>query len=184
MKTESAGHKSLAELEAALESIRRAPKLAGTVELIVCRPSTNGRRELENAELSVESGLLGDYWKTRHSSRGTANTDMQITLMNSRAIGAIASNRADWGLAGDQLYVDFELAAANVPAGTRLRVGSAVLEVTAEPHLGCRKFSERFGKDAVLFVNSKSGKSLNLRGVNAKVVTGGRVACGDVIAKC
>lgn len=109
---------------------------------------------------------------------------MQITMMNSRAIAAIAANRADWSLAGDQLFVDFDLSPANLPVGTRLRVGSAIIEVTAEPHLGCRKFSERFGKDAVLFVNSAVGKSLNLRGINARVVTGGTVACGDAIVKC
>lgn len=179
----TASHKTREELEAALETIRRSPKLTGSVELIVCRPGTNERRELDSAELSIETGLHGDNWKSRHSSRGSANTDMQVTLMNSRAIGAIAKRRADWALAGDQLYVDFDLSDLNVPPGTRLRVGSAVLEVTAEPHLRCRKFSERFGKDAVLFVNSNTGKSLSLRGINARVVSSGSVSRGDAITK-
>ncbi|MCW8195805.1 MOSC domain-containing protein [Proteobacteria bacterium 005FR1] len=171
-------------MEAALELIRQSPRQFGTVQLIVCRPANDQRRELQSAELSTAQGLHGDNWKTRQSKREIADTDMQITMMNSRAIAAIAANRADWSLAGDQLFVDFDLSPANLPVGTRLRVGSAIIEVTAEPHLGCRKFSERFGKDAVLFVNSAVGKSLNLRGINARVVTGGTVACGDAIVKC
>jgi MOSC domain-containing protein YiiM len=104
--------------------------------------------------------------------------------MNARVIGAIAPDRSAWILAGDQLFVDFDLSAANLPPGTRLRVGSAVVEVTAEPHLGCRKFSDRFGKAAVAFVNSATGKALNLRGVNTRVITNGAVARGDSISKC
>jgi len=175
---------SLQELEAELDHIRQSPQLAGTVALIVCRPATGKRKVLDHCELSLTEGLVGDNWRRRgyrKSPDGSAHPDMQINLMNVRALAAIAPDSSDWPLAGDQFYVDLDLGKDNLPAGSRLRIGSAVLQINAEPHLGCRKFAERFGKDAVQFVNSAVGKQLNLRGVNATVVIPGRVQTGDAV---
>jgi len=177
---------SLAELESNLEHIKSAPKNQGSVELIVCRPSTGKRRELEQGELCPQRGLVGDNWLTRGDYKrpgGQAHPDMQLNLMNARAISAIARDKRHWKLAGDQFFVDMDLSPTNLPAGTRLQIGSALIEVTAEPHLGCKKFLARFGKDAAMFVNSKIGKSLNLRGINASVIEPGVVKPGDAVLK-
>jgi len=177
---------SLLTMEQALPHIQNAPALLGTVELIVCRPATGARKVLDDCELTISEGLVGDNWKQRGYSKSpdrSANVEMQLNLMNARSIAAITDNKELWPLAGDQFFVDFDLSKKNLPAGTQLQIGEAVIEVTAEPHLGCLKFSERFGKDAVKFVNSDSGKQLNLRGINAKVVVAGRVRSGDPIRK-
>jgi hypothetical protein len=107
---------------------------------------------------------------SRHSKDGLANIDAQITIMNARAIALLAQAEERWALAGDQLYVDFDLSDDNLPAGTRLAIGSAILEVSGEPHTGCKKFSSRFGVEAMKFVNSPEGKHLHLRGINSRVV--------------
>jgi MOSC domain-containing protein YiiM len=86
-------------------------------------------------------------------------------------------------LAGDQLYVDLDLSPVNLPPGTRLALGSAVIEVTDQPHLGCAKFAARFGEEALRFVNSRVGRGLRLRGLNARVVVSGTVRAGDAIRK-
>jgi len=177
-------HRTLQELEAELDHIRRAGRVAGTVVLIVRRPETGQREVLESCELSLDEGLVGDNWKRRGNRKtpdGSAHPDTQINLMNVRVIDALAPDKADWPLAGDQFYIDMNLSKEMLPAGSRLRIGTAVLEITAEPHLGCRKFAERFGKDAVQFVNSDLGKQLNLRGVNARVVVPGQVNTGDMV---
>ena len=156
------------------------------VECIVCRPAVNERLELEEAELDLNRGLVGDNWLDRgdpDEPEGRAHPDMQLNLMNSRAIALIAQSKDRWQLAGDQLYIDFDLSPDNLPPGTRLAIGEAVIEVTAEPHLGCSKFMARFGRDAAIFVNSKLGKTLNLRGINAKVITPGRVSVGSLVNK-
>lgn len=179
-------HRTLAELEAALDDIRRSPRERGTVELIVRRPAVNEREVLAVAELDVRGGLLGDTWGQRPSSRsanGAAHPDMQINLMNVRVIGLVAGDRQRWPLAGDQLYVDLDLSTGNLPPGTRLAIGEAILEVTDQPHTGCKKFSQRFGVDALQFVNSVVGRQLNLRGINAKVVQSGAVRQGDAVSK-
>jgi MOSC domain-containing protein YiiM len=106
---------------------------------------------------------------------------MQITLMNARVAALVAGDPERRQLAGDQLFVDFDLSVANLPPGTRLSVGSATLEVSDQPHLGCGKFAARFGVDALKFVNSAVGRELNLRGVNARVVAGGPIRTGDPI---
>ncbi|MDQ3370416.1 MAG: MOSC domain-containing protein [Myxococcota bacterium] len=170
--------------DASLDEIRRAPKQAGRIELVARRPRAGEREVVEHAMLDIELGLVGDSWSKRpHRKLGRPHPDGQITLMSSRAIAAIVPDRAAWALAGDQLFVDLDLSPANLPPGTRLAVGTAVLEVTAEPHLGCVKFTKRFGSDATKWVNTPTGKQLNLRGINAKVVVAGEVRPGDEIRK-
>ena len=179
-------HRPLPELEAGLDDIRQSPKDAGTLTLIVRRPAVNEREVLDQGTLDLVEGLVGDSWSRRGSSRsqtGSAHPDMQLNIMNARAIALVAQSKDHWPLAGDQLYVDFDLSADNIPPGTRLALGSAVIEITAEPHTGCAKFAARFGADARKFVNSPAGKALHLRGVNAKVVQSGAIRAGDVVRK-
>lgn len=179
-------HLSTAELEAGLDEIRRAPKDEGVLELIVRRPAINERESLAEAELDPAEGLVGDTWKMRRSKTtpdGSPNPLMQINIMNARVTALVAQDKDRWQLAGDQLYLDMDLSEENVPAGTRLSLGSAVLEVTPPPHLGCQKFVARFGMEAMKFVNSPLGKELHLRGLNAKVIQGGTIRIGDVARK-
>ncbi len=179
-------HLSLAELEAGLGIIRQSPQDNGLLKLIVRRPKVDEREIVNEAELDLEEGLVGDTWKARGSKAtpdGSANINAQITLMNMRAIALLAQDESRWALAGDQLFVDFDLSEANIPAGARIAIGSAILEVSATPHTGCAKFSERFGKDALKFVNSPDGKQLHLRGVNARVVQAGEIQVGNVVRK-
>lgn len=176
----------MAELEAGLERIRESPADNGVVELIVRRPETLEREVLDAAELDPIEGLVGDNWIRRRSSMtkdGSPHPDMQLNLMNARVIDLVAGNRDRWRLAGDQLFVDFDLSLANLPAGTRLAIGEAVIEVTPIPHTGCRKFVERFGMEAMKWVNSPIGRELNLRGICAKVVQAGVVRTGGRLAK-
>ena len=169
---------TLEELEAGLQNIGESPKSEGVVELIVRRPLTLEREILEVGELDVDEGLMGDNWKARGSKStadGSANPEMQLTLMNSRIIQLISQGSDRWHLAGDQFFIDMDLSQENLPAGVRIAMGSAIIEVTPVPHTGCKKFIERFGVDAMRFVNSPKRKALNLRGVNAKVIQSGSV---------
>jgi hypothetical protein len=179
-------HLTTSELAAGLEEIGRSPKNGGVVEMIVRRPQIGEREILDEGELDLAEGLVGDSWKLRSSKRtadGTPHPDMQLNLMNSRVVALVSQDKSRWHLAGDQLFVDFDLSERNVPAGTRLAIGSAAIEVTAEPHTGCAKFVERFGLDAMKFVNSSERKDLNLRGVNARVIRPGAVRVGDPVSK-
>ena len=163
-----------------LDEIRAAPADVGVLELIARRPAVDEREVLEEGELDVEVGLVGDSWSHRGKH---PHPEAQVTLMNSRAAALVAGERERWPLAGDQLYVDLDLSGENLPPGTRLAIGSAVLEVTDAPHLGCGKFAARYGDDARELVNSPEGVALNLRGINARVVAGGVVRCGDAVRK-
>lgn len=179
-------HVTLAELEAGLENIRQSPTNAGVLELIVRRPQVEAREVLEVGELDLVEGLVGDNWKTRGSSQtadGSAHPDMQLNIMNARVIALLAQKKERWSLAGDQLYMDFDLSEENVPPGTRLSLGDAVIEVTDQPHTGCKKFAARFGVDALKFISSPVGKQLQLRGINAKVICSGAIQIGDTVKK-
>jgi hypothetical protein len=177
---------TMAELEAGLDEIRRSPRDAGELKMIVRRPGVGVREEIDAGDLDVAHGLVGDTWRSRRSRitfDGSPHPDMQLNVMNTRVVALVAGDRSRWSLAGDQLFIDLDLSEANVPAGTRLALGSAVIEVTPQPHTGCGKFISRFGVDAGKFVNSLLGRELNLRGINAKVIAGGRIKIGDVARK-
>jgi len=179
-------HLSVKELEAGLGDIRRSPRENGMLKMIARRPRDDERKVIDNARLDPHEGLVGDNWKIRgskHTPDGPANLDAQLTIMNSRAIALLAQAEERWSLAGDQLYIDLDLSDENLPPGTLLALGSAVVEVSAEPHSGCRKFSERFGAEAMKFVNSPEGKRLRLRGINARVVQAGEIHVGDMARK-
>ena len=179
-------HLTMAELEAALDTIRQSPKNDGVLELIVRRPQIGARDVLEEGELDPVVGLVGDTWSTRASRRsadGGPHPEMQLNIMNARVVALVAQDKTRWPLAGDQLFVDMDLSEANLPPGTRLQIGTAAIEVTAEPHTGCGKFVERFGVDAMTFVNSIERKDLHLRGINAKVVQRGTIRVGDRLTK-
>jgi MOSC domain-containing protein YiiM len=180
-------HLGAEELAAGLAEIRDAPADAGTVQMIVRRPAEDEREVLEEARLTLEDGVAGDHWRSRgsHSTPdGSADPDRQLTVMGARVVDLLAGgNRDAWPLAGDQLYVDLDLGVANLPAGTRLAIGDAVIEVTEPPHTGCAKFSARFGSAALRFVNSPDGRALRLRGLNARVVRPGTIRRGDPIRR-
>lgn len=170
---------TLHDLEAGLDEIRQSPQDAGRLTFIVRRPAVSEREVVEEASLDVSRGLVGDRWSPRHDPDAYA----QLTLMNARVIARLTPDRSQWAAAGDQLFVDFDLSAMNAPPGTRLAIGSAIIEITPEPHTGCRKFIARFGEDAAKFVNSPTGRALNLRGVNARVVSSGTIRVGDAVRK-
>jgi MOSC domain-containing protein YiiM len=177
-------HLSRAELDAGLDVVRAAPRDQGAVELIVRRPAERDRDVVVEAQLDVTDGVVGDNWLARGRSGGrAANPNAQITVMNVRATALIAGSRERWPLAGDQLYVDLDLSGDHLPPGTRLALGTAVIEVTADPHTGCAKFSERFGLAALELVSSPEGRALNLRGINTRVVQAGTVGVGDTIRR-
>jgi len=186
MTASSDHHRTPEELEASLSHIRQAPADNGTLELIVRRPAVDEREVLDSGALSLEEGLVGDTWNQRGSSKspdGGPLLDAQLNIMNARAAAAVAGPINRWALAGDQLYIDLDISTETLPPGTRLALGEAVIEVTAEPHTGCGKFSSRFGLDALRFVNSPTGRALNLRGINARVVHPGSIHTGDQVTR-
>ena len=179
-------HRTTEELNAGLAEIRRSPKDAGVLELIVCRPEQGERIELTQVTIDPDHGVVGDNWETRgsrHTEDGSAEKGRQVTLMNIRAAALVAIDPDRRSLAGDQLYVDLDLSEDNLPAGTHLQVGSVVLEVSPLPHTGCVKFIDRFGADAGRWVNLGRGREVNARGINALVVEGGTVEVGQAVSK-
>jgi hypothetical protein len=179
-------HLTVDELEAGLEYILQSPKDYGVVNMIVRRPQVDEREVITEGRLDIAEGLDGDNWKARGSSStsdNSAHPEMQINIMNSRVIDLVAQGKDRWHLAGDQLFIDMDLSNENLPAGTKLSIGEAILEVTPVPHSGCKKFTARFGLEAMKFVNSPLRKELHLRGINAKVIQAGVIQTGDAVRK-
>jgi hypothetical protein len=177
--------RTLAELEAMIGGIRDVPTETGAIELIVRRPAVDEREVVDEVRLDVAVGLVGDSWRARgnrHTPDGSADPQAQLTVMNARAAEAVAGDVSRWPLAGDQIYADFDIGVEHLPPGTRLTIGDAEIEVSDKPHTGCAKFSARFGKDALRFVNSPEGRRLRLRGMNARITKSGTIRVGDPIS--
>ena len=182
----SAGQLTTAQLEQGLEHILQSPTNGGELALIVKRPEVDQRESVEEGYLDTEQGLVGDNWLSRgnrHTPDGAADPEMQLNIMNARVAALVAGDPARRELAGDQLFLDMDLSYENLPPGTRLAIGDAIVEVTEPPHTGCKKFAARFGRDAMVFVNSGMGKKLNFRGINAKVIKSGAINIGDAAHK-
>jgi MOSC domain-containing protein YiiM len=179
-------HLSLEELRAGLSEIQRSPKDRGALRAIVIRPETDARSALQQCELSPELGVHGDNWAKgcwMSLPDGRPHPDVQVTIMNARTIALIGQDEARWPLAGDNLFIDLDLSTDNLPPGTRLSVGTALLEITAVPHKGCSKFAARYGVDGTRFVNSRDGLRLHLRGIYARIVERGLITVGDMVEK-
>lgn len=180
-------HRTLSEIQAALSKVGPSPADGGKLELIVRRPDIDHREIVNTATLDLIEGLVGDNWRargSRHTEDGSANPNAQISIINSRVIQAIAQEQSCWPLAGDQLFIDIDVGLNNLPPGQRLSIGTAVLEVTDTPHHGCKKFTERYGHDAIRFVNSPEGRELRLRGIYARIIQPGTISIGDIVKKC
>jgi MOSC domain-containing protein YiiM len=174
------------DLDRHLEDLRAAPRDLGRVVMIVRRPDRDTREVVDEAVIDEDEGLVGDNWRARGSrSRpdGSADPESQLTVMSTRVLAAIEPDPSRWPLAGDQLLVDLDLSVANLPPGTLLAIGEAVLRVSETPHTGCAKFSARFGSDALRWINSPTGRELRMRGLNGRVVRGGTVRVGDAVRK-
>jgi len=181
--TDAERHYTTAELEERLPMVDGTPADVGRVELVIRRPAEGRREVLDEAMLDLEHGVVGDRWSLGRSHGRPPNVKAQVTLMSARAAGLVAGSKERWPLAGDQLYVELDISEANLPPGTRLAIGTAVVEVSDEPHTGCKKFVTRFGTDAMRFVNSPEGRALRLRGMNTRIVEPGVVRPGDEIRK-
>ncbi len=179
-------HPSLQELQTTIPDISASPADQGTVDMIIRRPKTGERDALDSCELDETHGVVGDNWEQRGSAAtpdGSANPEAQLTIINTRIIEAVAGEKSRWPLAGDQLVIDIDLSHDNLPVGTRLSIGTAIIELTAEPHTGCVKFMNRFGKDALRFVSGPEAMRQRRRGANAKIIKSGTVNLGDTATK-
>lgn len=177
---------TLSEIKSRLDWVLASPAEVGCVESLVIRPGVDKRESLNRVMFYPEQGVVGDNWLSscwKKLPNGQSDPEVQVAIMNARMIEVLTKDKSRWPLAGDQLFVDFDLSVGNLAVGDRLQVGAAVLEITAEPHRGCSKFKKRFGEDALTFVNSAQGDAHRLRGVYAKIISAGEVRVGDGIRK-
>ncbi len=174
------------ELEAGLAAAGASPRDRGRLDAIVIRPQHDARQSLRTSEISLARGVHGDHWEQgcwMSTDDGAPHPDVQICMMNSRVAQLVARDRARWPLAGDNLFVDLDVTPENLPPGTRLVAGTAILEISPVPHNGCAKFAERFGRDSVRVVNSPAGKARHLRGLYARVARDGVISLGDRLTR-
>lgn len=175
-----ARHLDTDALERGLDPLARPPRTlprdAGHVSLVVRRLEDGTREILDRTRLSLEEGVPGDDW----SRRPPRDPEAQLAVMCT-PLAELIANGQPLTTFGDNLFVELDLSAGNLPTGTRLAVGGAEVEVTPKPHNGCSKFDARFGNDALRFVQAPATRAENRRGIYWRVVAEGEVAAGDAV---
>lgn len=169
-------HPTREALDAAFAAFPPAPKGRGSVTLLVSRTGGGKRETPDRVVLTVANGMPDDAWGRDENH----NPDAQLTIMRGD-VATLMANGQPLTLFGDNLFVDLDLSSQNLPHGTRLQVGEALLEVTPEPHDGCHKFRQRFGADALRMTADKQLREQHLRGIYMRVIQDGAVGVGDVI---
>ncbi len=160
---------------------RVAPLItSGTVHTLVRRLGGGLHDTPDAVVLHATMGIVGDRWGQAGVKRHPL---AQVTIMERRVVDLLTGHRARWHVPGDNVIADLDLSMAALPAGTRLRAGDAILEITAEPHAGCAKFRERLGDDALRWVNERAHRGRRLRGVNARILVGGTLRRGDRLVR-
>jgi MOSC domain-containing protein YiiM len=169
-------HLTRESLEQRFHELPAPPLDVGKVALVVRRPDAGVRELPPRARLTVEGGLEGDRWAAGPDRK----VESQVTLMRAD-VSRLVANGQPVELCGDNLLVELDLSKENLPAGTRIEIGTALCEVTPKPHTGCSKFSGRFGADALAFAAGPEHASRRLRGIHVRVLEDGEVSPGDVI---
>jgi len=170
-------HLGSAALADGLASLKTPPGDTGRLDHVIARGEDGVRIEPRSARLTAERSLPGDRWTEASCKYGL---DGQLTMMRTD-VGELVANGQPLSLFGDNLLVDLDLSADNLPTGTRLRIGGCELVVTPAPHNGCKKYRARFGLDALKIIGHKSRRGTRLRGIYVRVVEAGEVTVGDAI---
>jgi MOSC domain-containing protein YiiM len=167
-------HLSTDAIEARLAELPPVSKDDGAIVLVVARPDVGERETPSRCALTPEHGVANDRWAKKENPVLAA----QVAVMRADVARVIA-NGQPLSLFGDNLLVELDLAPENLPLGTRLRVGTALCEVTEKPHNGCVKFASRFGQDARDVLAKDAWRTWRLRGLYVKVIEAGEVSPGD-----
>jgi len=171
------GDMTFEELERAWQDAPPLPRGRGGVRRICVRTGGGAHACPPRVRVTCEGGVDGDRWAREPQRR----LDAQVTLIAARVAEWIARPGSPPEAAGDNFHVDLDVGVEALPVGTRIRLGTAVVEVTALPHSGCAKFRDRFGLDAVRWVNDPGHRERRLRGVNCRVIADGEVAVDDAV---
>lgn len=169
-----------AVLDAALPFVLAAPRDDAPIALLCTRPALGQRAFPASIRLTKAEGIPGERWLTQSWLRlpdGRPDPRNQVSLLPSRVMDIAWQNRDTAPHPGDPIVADLDMTEANLPVGTLIGVGSAVLRVSDVPNLGCVKWKVRYGSDALAWV--AADPALRLRGVLCSVEQDGEVTLND-----
>ena len=171
-----------AELTAALPHIAAAPKTDAPIAVLCFRPGLNQRLFPSSLTLTRAEGIPGERWLTMPWLRlddGSPDPRIQVSILPQRVLDLMWRDRTATAHPGDTIVADLDCGIANLPEGTLIQTGSAVLQVSGIFNEGCIKWKARFGADARAFIDAPGHPDLRLRGVLCAVVQDGVVALTD-----
>ena len=171
-------------LTAALPQVLAAPSDRGAIRLLCLRPKPNQRSFPGSLTLTRAVGVVGDFESSRPwlvLEDGSPDPRNQVSLMSARVLDLLWRDGTPRNHPGDNIACDLDLSHANLPVGTLLQAGTAVLRVSDEPNDGCAKWRVRMGKAAYDW--TRSHEAYRLRGLYCSVQQDGEVTLTDAIIR-
>ncbi|MEF3048329.1 MOSC domain-containing protein [Pseudotabrizicola sp. L79] len=177
---------TMAELMAALPQVLAAPKTDARIDGLCFRPAFNQRQFPDSLTLTRDQGVPGERWLTAPWMKlpdGSPDPRIQVSILPLRVMDLVWRDREGQPHPGDTIVADLDMSEANLPAGTLLQAGTAVVRVSDAFNDACVKWKVRYGKDAKDWVKAPGHPPLRLRGVLCSVEQDGIVRLGDRLRK-
>ena len=181
LRRRNMGHRmiTLTELRDALPHVVAAPKTDAPIRGLCLRPALGQRVFPERISMTKAQGIPGERWATTPWMRladGSPDPRIQVSILQSRVMDLVWQDR-NQPHPGDPIVADLEMSEANLPVGTLLQAGTAVLRVSDVWNDPCAKWKVRYGTDAYDWV--RSSPHLRLRGILCAVEVDGEVGLAD-----
>ncbi|MCV6597893.1 MAG: hypothetical protein OIF40_12535, partial [Mangrovicoccus sp.] len=142
------------------------------------------RAHPDTLSLCPDRGVIGDRWAEHAWLRlpdGRPDPRIQVCILPTQVWDTVC-NRPNMPHPGDTIIADLDMSEANLPSGSLLQAGSAVLRVSDVFNDACVKWRARYGDASYRWINRADHCPLRLRGLLCSIERPGQIQRSDFLS--